>query len=120
MDEIKVELAKLATRQDIILERLTEQNETLKDQSKTLSEQHLSLQLHMKRTEINEDTIHHVRLQTSALLEVADAIKRRIEPLEVESTKRVAIREFGLSCLKWGTGIATILGSLYVLKDYLA
>lgn len=119
MDDIKVELAKLATRQEAILEKLTEQGETLKEQSNTLSEQHLSLELHMRRTELNEDAIQHVRLQTSTLLEVADAIKRRIEPLEIESTKRVAVREFGLSCLKWGTGIATILGSLYALKDYL-
>ena len=126
MEQIKIELAKLSTRQEAILEKLTEQNETLKEQSKTLSEQtqtlqnqHLSLELHIKRTEINEDAIQYVRLQTSTLLEVADAIKRRIEPLEVESTKRVAVREFGLACLKWGTGIATIVGALYALKSYL-
>jgi hypothetical protein len=120
MDDVRIELAKIATRQETIVEKLTKQSEILKEQASTLSRQHLSLEMHIKRTEINEDAIQHVRIQTAALLEVADAIKQRIEPLEIESTKRVAVREFGLACLKWGTGIASVGAAIYGLLEFLS
>jgi chromosome segregation ATPase len=119
MDDIKIDLAKISTRQEAILEKLTEQSETLKDQAQTLAKQNVSLELHIQRTHQNEESIQHLRLQTASMLEVAEVIKQRIEPLESESIKRVAVREFGLSCLKWAAGIGTLISGIYAVLQYL-
>ena len=119
MDDIKVDLAKIATRQEVILEKITEQGETLRYQAKTLAKQNISLELHIQRTQQNEDSIHHLRLQTAAMLEIAEVIKQRIEPLESESIKRVAVREFGLSVLKWAASLGTLASGIYAILHFL-
>ena len=100
INDLNIEITKISTRQEAILEKLSDQNDILKIQASTLDKQSSSLDIHIRRTEINEEAIFHIREQTAAMLNVAESIKKRIEPLESESIKRVAIREFLFTCIK--------------------
>lgn len=137
-DDIKSKVAVLEAKQDLMISKLDDQSDLIKDQSKVLAEhgrilcrqeeildrqeqtlesQHKSLEQHMRRTAAAEDGIYNIRLQTSAMLELADEIKKRVEPLEKEATKKQAVREFTWSVIKWSTGAITLFAGAYSLFE---